>query len=214
MRVRNRTLQQTDISWLCEEIGINLILHDIDDSRKEKSRLVRNEKGATKYKFKNGYYKDIERKVGNKNLGDEESLITIEMNCYKGHYFLEERTNISSWYVDHIDTASLSQMHGWHKGNAFFTPKDKSKYESRYLMSGQLVRRLLNKGMFEELKHIDLIDEEMLAKRNIMLDLIKRDARSFAEDSSCDDECCVEYYNEYSDDDWNDEFCGSCDDEF
>ena len=96
------TLRQTDISWLCKEIGINLILHDIDDSRKENSRLVRNEKGTTKNKYKNGSYKSIERNVGNKNLGDEESLITIEMNCYKGHYFIEEPTNISSWYVEHI----------------------------------------------------------------------------------------------------------------
>jgi hypothetical protein len=72
------------------------------------------------------------------------------MNCYKSHYFLEERTNISSWYVDNIDTASASQMSGWHKGNTFFTPKDKTKYESRYLKSGQLVRRLMDKGLFEE----------------------------------------------------------------
>ena len=129
-------------------------------------------------------HKLIERNVGNKNLGDEESLITLEMNCYKGHYFLEERTNISSWYFEYINTASLSQMHGWHKGNTFFTPKDKSKYESRYSISGQLVRRLMDKGMFGELKHINLIDEEMLAKRNIMLNLMRRDARLFNE---CDE---------------------------
>ena len=78
------TLRQTDISCLCKEFGINLILHDIDDSRKEKNRLIRNEKGTTKYKYRDGKdakrreqgsYKAIERKVGNKNLGDEESLI-------------------------------------------------------------------------------------------------------------------------------------------
>ena len=48
------------------------------------------------------------------------------MNCYKGHYFLEERTNISSWYVDNIDTATVSQMYGWHKGNTFFVPNMKA----------------------------------------------------------------------------------------
>jgi hypothetical protein len=79
-----------------------------------------------------------------------------------GHYFLVERTNISFWYVDNIHTASVSQMHGCHKDNTFFTPKDKSKYERRCLLIGQFVRRLMDKGMFEELKHIDLIDEKML----------------------------------------------------
>jgi hypothetical protein len=42
----------------------------------------------------------------------------------------------------------------------------------------------MDKGMFGKLKHIDLIDEEMLAKRNIMLNLMRRDARLFNE---CDE---------------------------
>ena len=208
LRVRNRTLRQTDISWLCKEFGINLILHDIDDSRKEKNRLIRNEKGATKYKYKDGRYRAIERKVGNKNLGDEESLITIEMNCYKGHYFIEEQTNISSWYVDNIETALTSQMNGWHKGNTFFTPKDRSKYESRYLKSGQLIRRLMNKGYFEELKHIDL-----------QLYCMRRDARLFDDfnDESCDEN--DNKFDEYDDEgplyhDPDGSFCRSCSDEF
>ena len=50
-------------------------------------------------------------------------------------------------------------MHGCDKGNTFFTPKNKSKYKSRYLISRQLVRRLMDKGMFEEPKHIDLIGD-------------------------------------------------------
>jgi hypothetical protein len=82
-------------------------------------------------------------------------------------------------------------------------------------MSGQLVRRLMDKRMFEKLKHIDLIDEEMLAKRNIMLNLMRRDARLFNEyDEEYEAESCDEFDDEYSDDDWNGEYCGSYNDEF
>jgi hypothetical protein len=39
----------------------------------------------------------------------------------------------------------------------------------------------MNKEMFEELKHIDLIDEEMSANKNIFLNLKRRNARLFDE---------------------------------
>jgi hypothetical protein len=74
-------------------------------------------------------------------------------------------------------------------------------------VSGQLVRRLLNKGMFEELKNIDLIDEEILAKRKIMLNLMRIDARLFNEyDRASSDNCCVEYSNDCYDE------CSECSD--
>ena len=177
LRITNRHLSRSAISRLCEEFHINLILHDIDDSRNEKNRLVRNSKGMHDYKCIKGEWKAIKNKAGGKVLGDTASTRYVEMNSYNHHYFIEERTDISSWYVDHIDEATDKQMHGWDKGNCFFTPKiyDRDKYKSKFLTSCHLVRKLMDKGKFEPLKNSDLVNVESLVLRNAMINLYGKD---------------------------------------
>jgi methionine salvage enolase-phosphatase E1 len=127
LRIRNRMLNQSKIRNICDEFQIQLILHYIDDESKQTSRKLTNRsKKAIPVEYK----------------------YTVEMNLYKGHYFLDERTQISSYYVNHIETEPYEKAE-FHKNSAGRYCKPKK--EEFWIKSGHLIRTLLEKKLFKEI---------------------------------------------------------------
>jgi hypothetical protein len=70
---------------------------------------------------------------------------TVEMNLYKGHFFLEEKTEIFSYYINHIDTEPFAKrLYHENSEGRNSRPND----PARYIKSGMLVRKLLEQDKF------------------------------------------------------------------
>ena len=83
LRIQNRYLPFKSIDEICEEFKICLLLHYIDQN--------------------------INRQVSPQNkryfgVKLDEASYCVEMNLFQKHYFLEEPTPISCYYLKHIDS--------------------------------------------------------------------------------------------------------------
>ena len=83
LRIRNRYLSNKSVDELCREFKIHLKLHYLDDETTEGNR---NKKIGCNYKRFIGVSEDV-------------ANFTVEMNIYKKHYFLEEITPFSKYYI-------------------------------------------------------------------------------------------------------------------
>jgi hypothetical protein len=104
-------LNQTKVRRIAEEFGIHLILHYIDDDtlnpteNHNTSRQIRESNKTCSFDYK----------------------YEVEMNLYKGHVFLEERSEISAYYINHIETEPFEKRR-FHKKGSHYVKLSEEKY--------------------------------------------------------------------------------------
>ncbi len=134
LRIQNRYLSQTAIESLCNEFKIHLKLSLIDDNsnRKNKKTTVQSSKKSSRKSF-----------LGVK---DAEKNRTHVMNVYENHYFIEEKTPFSTYYIKHIKDESPENY-------------NKEIYHNKlidgrcYVTSSTLVRELMKQGYFRPITY-------------------------------------------------------------
>ena len=127
LKIRNRYLPIKCIEEICNEFKICLIIHYINDERNRQISL------------KNKKY------IG---VNQTEASYCIEMNLFKKHYFIEEATSISCYYLKHIETEDEKnimkeydiQHNCYRKARAFCRSSD-------------LIRTLFDKNYFEPITY-------------------------------------------------------------
>lgn len=122
LRIKNRFLPLKCIEELCSEFKIHLIIHYINEERNRRISSVNK-------KF-----------IG---VSDEEAVYNIEMNLYQKHYFIEEVTPFSAYYIKNIEIEKEeNHMKEYDKKrNAYRT--------ARYLLkSSDLIKTLFEKEYF------------------------------------------------------------------
>ena len=82
LKIQNRYLPLKCIEEICNEFKIHLILHYITEKRNDQIAL-----------------KD-KKHIGVKQ---DEASYCIEMNLFQKHFFIEETTPLSSYYIKHIE---------------------------------------------------------------------------------------------------------------
>ena len=122
LRIKNRFLPLKCIEEICFEFKIHLILHYLDDDRKRRLTL-----GNKKF-------------IG---VGEEEAAYVIEMSLYQKHYFIEEVTPFSGYYINNIETEK-------EENHMKEYDSKRNKYRTaRYLLkSSDLITKLFNKEYF------------------------------------------------------------------
>ena len=90
LRINNRYLSNKSVNEVCKEFKIHLILDYLSD-----------ESHLTKRKRKIEY--ETQKFVG---VSSEQADYNIEMNLYKKHYFIEEITPFSYYYINHFENES------------------------------------------------------------------------------------------------------------
>ena len=124
LRIQNRYLSQKSIASICEEFSINITLNYINDD---------------------AAYDMRKRKVNNKGIKNAKHNHVF--NIYQNHYFIEEKTPFSTYYIKHLSTINddaksdkeFKQDH-WIKARYFIT-------------SSNLVRELFKSGYFREITY-------------------------------------------------------------
>ena len=126
LRIQNRYQSIKTINKICQEFKINLSCHYFDDKRSRK----------VKPKHQNF--------IG---VGENEAKYKVEMNLYQKHFFLEEKTPFSKYYVSNFEKEEedkynklLNKGRGYEKARSF-------------IRSGELVRYLLVNGYFEPITY-------------------------------------------------------------
>ena len=141
LRINNRYLSQSAINSLCEEFKIHLKLSYIDDNAtgKNKRRTIQSCNNKRNY------------------LGVPESDANTShtINIYEQHYFIEERTPFSTYYIQHIeelDDDKYNQRLKNSKTNEWIVAESNSNND-RYISSSNLVRTLMNKNYFQPITY-------------------------------------------------------------
>ena len=125
LRIKSRYLSNKSINELCDEFHICLSVNDIDDNadKTHQKRKLRSNKKTT--------------------LGDTNG-VKITLNLYEQHYFIEEKTPLTSYYVNHFETLTNEDCNKRMFGN-----KLKQTKESKdYITSSNLIRYLLQHNYF------------------------------------------------------------------
>ena len=127
LRIQNRYLSQSSINHLCEEFNIHLNLTYIDDNSVAQKQSVRSmDKGKRKT------YMGIQK---------AEPERTHKFNVYQKHYFIEEKTPFTYYYIKNIEKLDEDKYNKdwitdhWTKGRSFIT-------------SSNLIRELFKKNYF------------------------------------------------------------------
>ena len=125
LRINNRYLSNKSINEVCKEFKIHLILNYLSDEANKSMQVRKIE--YEKQKF-----------VG---VSSEQANYSIEMNLYKKHYFIEEITPFSYYYIKHFEKEN--------KCNFDKELNHGKYYKSRYLCkSSELIRKLMKKDCF------------------------------------------------------------------
>ncbi len=129
LRINNRYLSQSSINSLCEEFKIKIKLTYINESAKCKKQTVRSGENK-KYKSFMGF-KDAEPKY------------THTFNIFENHYFIEEKTPFSNYYIK-----NLNQNIEPDKFDKEYNV-DHWRKSRQYISSSNLVRELFKQGYFK-----------------------------------------------------------------
>ena len=122
IRIKNRYLPLKCIEEICLEFKIHIILNYLNEDRKRQISL-----GTKKY-------------IGVKA---EEASYNVEMNLYQKHYFIEEATPFSGYYINNIETESENNhMKEYDSKRNFY------RTARCLLKSGELIKRLFEKDYF------------------------------------------------------------------
>ena len=124
LRIQNRYLSQKSIASICEEFSINITLNYINDD---------------------AAYAMKKRKVNNKGIKNAKHNHTF--NIYQNHYFIEEKTPFSTYYIKHLSTMNDSS-----KSNMEYKQDHWIKARS-FITSSNLVRELFKGGYFREITY-------------------------------------------------------------
>ena len=157
LRINTRYLTHSAIDHLCKEFKINLKINYIDEDAKGKHKS-----------------RKIEKRLGGKSrnyLGvpENEALHKHIFNLFDKHYFIEERTPFTTYYIEHIDELPEDCYN-----KRFNKAKNKmviDNSKSRFIMSSNLVRSLMKSNHFEPITfgqygilttvYSDLIDKDL-----------------------------------------------------
>ena len=135
-RIYNRYQTQSSFDELCQEHRINLTLHYLDDDAESKSRKVESRKNG-----KRRLYLGVPK---------AEAEYTLEMNIYKDHYFLEEKTPFSFWYIQHFnDEGVTEERHNWRMEGGRW------RRERYFMRASKLVRWLFQNGYFKPITYAE-----------------------------------------------------------
>ena len=121
LRICNRFLPALKLDKICKEFKIHLICHYINDKRSEKI-------GPRHQKF-----------IGVK---EEEAAYKVEMNLFQKHYFLEEKTPFSKYYIKNFEKEDPNNF------AKQYEPSRGYRMARSFMKSGELVRYLLDNDYF------------------------------------------------------------------
>ena len=130
--INSRFLSSNKLNTICEDNDIHCVVHYIDEYTEGKNKKRFLEHNNKPY-------------LG---VSPEHATYQIELNCYEEHYFIEEQTPFSKYFIEHLDN----------------TPSDKFNQEVRtdrgtyrlgrtFIKSGDLVRTLFKLGKFRPIKY-------------------------------------------------------------
>ncbi len=125
LRICNRYLTNKSVDKVCKEFKIHIMLNYLSDKAHESQRKRKIDCGKQKF-------------IG---VSSEQADFVIEMNLYKKHYFLEEITPFSSYYINNIENENECNYDKEINHGRYF----KSKH---FCKSSDLVRKLMKKDCF------------------------------------------------------------------
>ena len=135
LRINTRYLTHSAIEHLCQEFKINLKIIYIDEGANGKNKKKQIEKHKKGQKGKNYM-----------GVPENEALHKHTFNLFDKHYFIEERTPFTSYYIEHIDELSEDCYN-----KTFNKAKNKMVIDnspSRFITSSNLVRSLMKSNHF------------------------------------------------------------------
>ncbi|KAK8881860.1 hypothetical protein M9Y10_044496 [Tritrichomonas musculus] len=130
LRINSRYLSQSSINKLCHEFKIHLKLSFINEEAKgkHKKEYIKSKKNG-----KSNNYLGIDKAAPNR---------THTMNVYNNHYFIEEQTPFSTYYIKHLNECPSDKFNKEYKTYHWINARTLMK-------SSDLVRELMRQGMFK-----------------------------------------------------------------
>ena len=129
LRIQNRYLSQSSVNHLCEEFKIKIKLTFINEDAQSKNK------------------KQTVRSISNKKaksfMGVKEPLPnrSHHFNIYEKHYFIEEKTPFSTYYIQHLEELDESKFNKEMQNKRWKTARF-------FISASNLVRELLKKNYF------------------------------------------------------------------
>ena len=130
LRINSRYLSQSSINKICHEFKIHLKLSFINEEAKGKNKK---ESIKSKKNGKANNYLGIDKAEPNR---------THTMNVYNNHYFIEEQTPFSTYYIKHINECPADKFNKEYKTDHWINAR-------AFMKSSDLVRELMKQGQFK-----------------------------------------------------------------
>ena len=129
LRIQNRYLHQTAINHLCEEFKIRIKLTYINEELqgKNKKQTVRSTKDSVKKNYM--------------GVSDPATNRVHHFNIFEKHYFIEEVTPFSCYYIKHLNECDDDKSDKQKKG-------DRWRKAEHFISSSNLVRELFKQNYF------------------------------------------------------------------
>lgn len=128
LRVNSRYLSNGKLQKICDEFNIALKLKFIDDNKHDKITFIPNQETV-------------------KNAA--ENTVTV-LNVYHKHYFLEERTPFSYYYINNFSKLDESYFNKEPKNDKYY------RISRSYMTSSQLVKELFKQNYFKPMCYGDV----------------------------------------------------------
>ncbi len=130
LRINSRYLSQSSINKICYEFKIHLKLSFINEesSTKNKKKTVRSTKNNKSKSF-----------LG---IDNAEPNRTHTMNVYNNHYFIEEQTPFSTYYIKHLNECPSDKFNKEYKTDHWINAR-------AFMKSSDLVRELMKQNYFK-----------------------------------------------------------------
>ena len=136
LRIKNRYLPQSTINQICEEFNIHIKLSYIDeeaDSCKKRRNITSKNDGEMK-----------------KFLGvDEDKAKHVhKLAIYNTHYFLDEITPFSTYYIKHLSEGIKDKYYNKHYDSSMKSWRTCDNKKRPFITSSNMVRELMKQGFF------------------------------------------------------------------
>ena len=130
MRIKTRYLSIKALKELCQQFHFKIVKHKIDDEAKGKN------------------------KVNKETFGPDDAEIIIHLCQYHDHYFIDELTEFTTYYIKHIDELTEDDYNKRMKDGKlvvvdFNNPKEKSRFAS----TSDLVREWFKQERFSPITY-------------------------------------------------------------
>ena len=141
LRINTRYLTHSSIENLCQEFKINLKITCINE----------NVKGTTRAKQQIRKHKKGHKTRNYFGVPENEAKHSHTFNLFEKHYFIEEKTPFSSYYIEHIDELPEDCYN-----KRFNKSKNKMVVDNtKKISSSNLVRSLMKSNHFKPLTYAD-----------------------------------------------------------